>query len=78
MKWRRPFGEQGACIAVIGLLLVIFLPLPANAEQPPHRGCVAISKGEYQGAKKKRLLRARFGTYVRTGRFWRRHYWYCR
>src|SRR5262245_17189181 len=39
--------------------------LALHAEQPPDRGCVAISKGEYQGAKKKKLLRARFGTYVR-------------
>jgi len=78
MRSGRPITEGGICIAVIGLMLIAFQPSSANAEQPPHKGCVAISKGEYQGAKKKKLLRARFGTYVRTGRFWGRHYWYCR
>jgi len=78
MKWRNPFNKKRACIALIGLMLAALLPSSANAEQPPHKGCVAVSKGEYQGAKKKKLLRAKFSTYVRTGRFWQRHYWYCR
>jgi hypothetical protein len=33
--------------------------------------CVAVSKGEYQGAYRKKLLLTRFGTYVRTGRLGR-------
>jgi hypothetical protein len=80
MRWRKSvaLAENGACIAVIGLLLVALPSSLVNAKQPPHRGCVAVSKGEYQGAKKKSLLRTRFGTYVRTGRLWRRYYWYCR
>jgi hypothetical protein len=80
MIWRKSVAliENRACIAVIGLTLIAFPFSSVNAEQPPHRGCVAVSKGEYQGAKRKKLLRARFGTYVRTGWLWRRYYWYCR
>jgi hypothetical protein len=48
-----------------------------NAD-PPRSGCVAVSKGEYQGAYRKNLLHTRFGTYVRTGRLGRYSYWYCR
>jgi len=70
--------ENGACIAVIGLMLIAFHSSSVNAEQPPYKGCVSVSKGAYQIAKKKKLLRNRFGTYVRTGRLWRRYYWYCR
>jgi hypothetical protein len=70
--------ENGACVALISLTLIAFPCSSANAEQPPHKGCVAVSKGEYQGAKRKKLLLNRFGTYLRTGRFWRRYYWYCR
>jgi hypothetical protein len=70
--------ENGACIAVIGLMLIAFPSSSVNAEQPPHKGCVGVSKDAYQIAKKKKLLRTRFGTYVRTGRLWHRYYWYCR
>jgi hypothetical protein len=47
-----------------------------NAE-PPGNGCVAVSKGEYQGAYRKKLLLTRFGAYERTGRLGRHDYWYC-
>lgn len=49
----------------------------ANAVQPPSDHCRAASKIEYDGARKQFLLRNRYGAYVRTGRIWRRHYWYC-
>jgi hypothetical protein len=80
MRWRTPIAaiKNGAGIAVIGLMLIAFPSSLVNAEQPPHKGCVGVSKGEYQGAKTKKLLRTRFGTYVRTGRLWHRYYWYCR
>jgi hypothetical protein len=48
-----------------------------NAE-PPGNACVAVSKGEYQGAYRRKLLLTKFGTYVRTGRLGRYYYWYCR
>jgi hypothetical protein len=47
-----------------------------NAE-PPGNGCVAVSKGEYQGAYRKKLLLTRFGAYERTGRLGWYDYWYC-
>ena len=50
---------------------------PANAVQAPADHCRPASKIEYDSAKKDFLLRNRFGAYVRTGRIWRRHYWYC-
>ena len=69
--------ESGACTAVIGLMLIAFPSVPVNAQQPPQMGCVAVSKFEYAAAKKEKLLRNRYGTYARTGKLWRRYYWYC-
>jgi hypothetical protein len=63
--------------AVIGLVLIALPSSPVNAQQPPQAGCVAVSKIEYDSAKKQYLLSNRFGVYVRTGRFFRRYYWYC-
>jgi hypothetical protein len=63
-------------LAVITAMLV-FLGSPAKAVQPPSDHCRVVSKIEYDSAKKQFLLRNRFGGYVRTGRIWRRHYWYC-
>ena len=69
--------ENRACTAVIGLMLIAFPSSSVNAEQPPRKGCVAVSKGEYDSTKSQRLLRTLFTAYVRTGRLWRRYYWYC-
>ena len=63
--------------AVIPLMLIRF-PAYAKAEQPPRDGCVTVSKIEYDSAKKQCLLSGNNGVYVRTGRFLRRSYWYCR
>ncbi len=74
--------KRGKLIAltaiVIGPVLIAFPSSSVNAEQPPHSGCVAVPKIQYDSAKKQYLLRNRFGMYVRTGHFLRRHYWYCR
>ncbi len=67
--------ESVASVAVIALLVLAF-PSSANAQQPPWKGCYAVDKREYYSAKKQKLLHAR-GVYVRTGRLWRRYYWYC-
>ena len=75
-------------IFAAGVLSVVFLLSIAtsfiasssssvNAE-PPGNGCAAVSKGEYQGAYRKKLVRTRFGTYVRMGRLGQYSYWYCR
>ncbi len=74
---------NGARAGAIGLILVAFPAASANAksanaQQPPRKGCVSVSKGEYDGAKRQRLLRNSYGSYVRTGRLWQRRYWYCR
>ena len=69
--------ENRACTAVIGLMLIAFPSSSVRAEQPPRKDCIAVSKIEYDSAKMKRLLRGRSGAYVRTGRIWRRFYWYC-
>jgi hypothetical protein len=60
-------------------LALIAVPLaPVNAKQAPPKGCVAVTKQEYDSAKKQNLLQSRFSTYLRTGRLGRRSYWYCR
>jgi hypothetical protein len=81
MRLGRLIGliKNGARATAIGLMLIAFYSSSVNAQQPPFKGCVAVSKSEYNSAKKKKLLRTRFGSYVRTGRLLRRHYyWYCR
>ncbi len=69
--------ENAACAAVIGLMLVAFSSSSVNAEQAPRKECAAVSKHEYNSAKRENLLRNRNGAYIRTGRIWRRYYWYC-
>jgi hypothetical protein len=70
--------ENGACTAVIGLMLIAFSSSSVNAQQPPRKGCVAVSKSEYSSAKRQKLLRSMYGSYLRTGRlWWRYYYWYC-
>jgi len=59
------------------MLIALFAAPAAHAAQPPGPGCRPASKIEYQSAKRQYLLTGRFGAYVRTGRIWRRSYWYC-
>jgi hypothetical protein len=63
--------------AAIGLMLIAFPASSVKAQQRPQPGCHAVSKIEYDSAKRQFLLRNRFGMYVRTGHIFRRHYWYC-
>jgi len=79
MKRAKPVAliERGACIAVLGLMLMALPSASANAQQPPRKGCVEVDKSEYKIANRNKLHRTRFGVYVRTGRLFRRHYWYC-
>ena len=62
--------------AVTAALMALLIS-SANAVQPPSDHCRTASKIEYDSARKQFLLRNRFAAYVRTGRIWRRHYWYC-
>jgi hypothetical protein len=68
---------SGACATVVGVMLLTY-PFAPAVSQPPTKRCVAISNGEYDGAKRDKLLRVRFGVYVKTGWFWSHSYWYCR
>jgi hypothetical protein len=77
-RWCRLLNGMAAGKAralVAGTLILLYSA--ANAAQPPADHCRPASKIEYDSAKKDFLLRNRFGAYVRTGRIWRRHYWYC-
>ncbi len=67
----------GYAAAAIGLALMGLPISSANAQQPPE-GCAAVTKSEYASAKREKLLRNRFGAYVRTERVLHRFYWYCR
>jgi hypothetical protein len=63
--------------AAIGAALIAYSPAhAANAVQPPAAACRPTSKIEYESAKKQYLSRTRLGAYVRTGRIFRRRYWY--
>ena len=79
MRRREFIGliENGACTVVIGLMLIALPSSSVNAQQPPRNGCVAVSKIEYDSAKRQKVLDHTNGAYVRTGRILRRYYWYC-
>jgi hypothetical protein len=79
MKQGKPVApiQNGACTIMIGAMLIAFPNSTANAQQPPREACRPASKIEYNAAKRKFLLTTRFGMYVKTGRLWRRYYWYC-
>ena len=49
------------CTGVIGLTLIAFTSSSVNAEQPSRKGCLAVSKSEYDSAKTKKLLRSKLG-----------------
>jgi hypothetical protein len=65
-------------ILLVGALLIAFKPSSVKAQQPPLReGCRAVSKLEYDIAKREYVLISRGGRYVQTGHFWRPYYWWC-
>jgi hypothetical protein len=66
-----------ALTVIIGWLISVFAPSFVSAEQPPRDGCRRVSKIEYNAAKGEYLLSSRYRVYVRTGHFWRHHYWHC-
>jgi hypothetical protein len=69
--------EFAICAAVIVLTLTPMFLLPLNAAQPDPKGCVAVTKDEYDSAKTENLLRTRYTAYLITGGLFNRHYWYC-
>ena len=84
-KWPNATFAAACAATVLSILfslsvatsLVASSSSSASAE-PPGNGCIAVSKGEYQGAYRKNLVRSRFGTYERVGHLGRYSYWYCR
>ena len=65
-------------LLLVGALLTAFTPSSVKAQQPPLReGYRAVSKLEYDTAKREYILISKGGRYVQTGHFWRRHYWWC-
>ena len=73
---------NGLAAGVAALMLMAAPSTPAQAARkpakPPYEGCVAVTKQEYDGARRQNMLRTRFSQYLRTGIVGRRHYWYCR
>jgi hydroxyethylthiazole kinase-like sugar kinase family protein len=69
--------SAGCAIAALAAALIALSPALAKTEEMPW-GCMAVTKAEYNAAKKKNLLHGRFGVYKRTGHIWRRSYWFCR
>jgi hypothetical protein len=76
LRTRKKSTAVARSFAVIAATLAL-LSSSANAVQPPSDHCRVASKMEYDSAKKQFLLSNRFGAYIRTGRIWHRHYWYC-
>jgi hypothetical protein len=62
-------------VVITGSLLASALAIAKPL--PPKEDCRPISKIEYNAAKREYLLTSRVRVYVRTGPFWRRHYWHC-
>ena len=62
----------------VGALLTAFMPSSVKAQQPPLKeGCRAVSKPEFDTAKREYILISKGGRYIQTGHFWRRSYWWC-
>ena len=66
----------GAAV-VAGLMFGPLMTSPAQSQQAPRANCVAVTKQEYNNARKTRLQQQRFGEYLRTGRVLKRFYWFC-
>jgi hypothetical protein len=71
-------AKGSAACGAIALVLSALPHAPASAAKPPYGNCVAVTKQEYDSAKKQHMLRTRYTEYVRTGLPGRRQYWYCR
>ena len=71
----RKFTAAGGALA---LVLSALICTPASAAKPPYGNCIAVTKQEYESAKRQHMLRTRYTQYVRTGLPGRRQYWYCR
>jgi hypothetical protein len=72
---RDAFIKRRIAVAAVAVLA---LGLPAaHSQRAPRVNCVAVTKQEYNNARKSKLQQQRFGEYVRTGRVLKRLYWFC-
>ena len=93
MKRPKPIAlmERAAWAGAVALTLVAGPFSSARAAPTLRQDCVTISKQEvtiskqevtiskqeYDSARRRYMMRTRFGYYVRTGRLGRRQYLYC-
>jgi hypothetical protein len=75
---RFVFTKREIAIAMVaGLVFGLLTGSSARAQQAPRANCVAVTKQEYNNARKAKLQQQRFGQYVRSGRVLKRFYWFC-
>ena len=75
---RFVFTKREIAIATVaGLVFGLLTGSSARAQQAPRANCVAVTKQEYNNARKAKLQQQRFGQYVRSGRVLKRFYWFC-
>jgi hypothetical protein len=70
-------GQTSASVAVIATVSLFACSSVIAKPLPPKEGCRAVSRLEYNTAKKENVITSKGGRYVRTGPFWRRYYWHC-
>ena len=72
-----PFLQNGLSVTLIITTTLLACASAIAKPLPPKDGCRPVSKIEYNAAKREYLLNSRARVYIRTGPFWRRHYWHC-
>ena len=71
------FLQNGLSVTLIITVSLLACASATAKTLPPRDGCRPVSKIEYNAAKREYLLNGRARVYIRTGPFWRRHYWHC-
>jgi hypothetical protein len=71
------FLQNGLSVTLIITTSLLACASAIAKPLPPKGGCRPVSKIEYNAAKREYLLNSRARVYIKTGPFWRRHYWHC-
>jgi hypothetical protein len=69
--------QRTAARITVAVVSIAGASLTTQAQQPPKAGCRTVFKLEYNIAKKENVIISQGGRNVRTGPFWRSHYWLC-
>jgi hypothetical protein len=69
--------DKGASVAAVAAVLSFSSSSGLAAASPPREACRAVSKIEYDSARREYLLISNGRVYVRRGPLWRRNYWHC-